>query len=67
MRILMLLVYAILFYIIWKFIRMIIKSYLYKQSRSKVNDQKDASTRYRNIEDAKFTEIKDEENDKQNN
>ncbi len=67
MRILMLVVYAILFYIIWKFIRIIIKYYLYNQNRSKVKDEKDASSKYRNIEDAKFTEIKDEEKDKQSN
>lgn len=67
MRILILVVYAILFYIIWKFIRIIIKSYFYHQNRSKVNDEKNASSRYRNIEDAKFTEIKDDDKDKQKN
>lgn len=67
MRILMLVVYAILFYIIWKFIRIIIKYYLYNQHRSKVKNEKDTSSKYRNIEDAKFTEIKDEEKDKQSN
>lgn len=67
MRILIFIVYAILFYIIWKFIRMIIKSYFHHQNRSKVNDVKNASSRYRNIEDAKFTEIKDDEKDKQKN
>ena len=59
------LIYVILFYIIWKFIRVFIK-YLSssKKGNPDIKNGKEGQSKYKNIEDAKYTEIKDEEKDK---
>lgn len=61
MRALIIIIYLILFYIIWKFIKVLIKSYRSSQYKSHFEDTKNSNEKYRNIEDAKFTEIKDED------
>jgi len=62
-----LLIYAILFYIIWKFIRVFMK-YLSssKKDNPDIKSGKEGKSKYKNIEDAKYTEIKDEPKDKEN-
>lgn len=62
MRVLIFIIYLILFYIIWKFIKLLIKSYRTFQNKSQFEDTKKPNAKYRNIEDAKFTEIKDDDN-----
>jgi len=59
------LIYAILFYIIWKFIRVFMK-YLSssKKENPDIKSGKEGQPKYKNIEDAKYTEIKDEVKDK---
>ena len=58
------LIYVILFYIIWKFIRVFIK-YLSssKKGNPDIKNGKEGQAKYKNIEDAKYTEIKDEDKD----
>ena len=60
-----LLIYAILFYIIWKFIRVFIK-YLStsRKENPDINSGREGQAKYKNIEDAKYTEIKDEDKGK---
>ena len=59
------LIYVILFYIIWKFIRVFMK-YLSssKKENPDIKNGKEGQSKYKNIEDAKYTEIKDEDNAK---
>ena len=59
------LIYVILFYIIWKFIRVFMK-YLSSSRKGNpdIKNGKEGQSKYKNIEDAKYTEIKDEEKDK---
>jgi hypothetical protein len=59
------LIYVILFYIIWKFIRVFIK-YLSssKKGNPDIKNGKKGQSKYKNIEDAKYTEIKDEDKGK---
>jgi len=59
------LIYVILFYIIWKFIRVFIK-YLSssKKGNPDIKNGKEGQSKYKNIEDAKYTEIKDEDKGK---
>lgn len=67
MRLLTLIIYVILFYIIWKFIRVFIKSL--KSSRKEnpdIKDRGESQSKYKDIEEAKYTEIKDEDKDKEN-
>ena len=56
-----------MFYIIWKFIRVFMK-YLSssKNENPDIKSGKDGQSKYKNIEDAKYTEIKDEDKDKEN-
>lgn len=59
-------IYVILFYIFWKLIRMFIKSL--KSSRNEnpnIKSDRESQSKYKNIEDAKYTEIKDEGKDKE--
>lgn len=60
-----LLIYAILFYIIWKFIRVFIK-YLStsRKENPDINSGREGQAKYKNIEDAKYTEINDEDKGK---
>jgi len=57
-----LLIYVILFYIIWKFIRVFVK-YLSssKKENPDIKSGREGQSKYKNIEDAKYTEIKDED------
>jgi len=61
-----LLIYAILFYIVWKFIKAFMR---YLSSSQKANPDikggKESQSKYKNIEDAKYTEIKDEDKGKE--
>jgi hypothetical protein len=59
------LIYVILFYIIWKFIRVFMK-YLSssKKENPDIKSGKEGQSKYKNIEDAKYTEIKDEDKGK---
>lgn len=59
------LIYVILFYIIWKFIKVFIK--FLSSSKKENPDIKSGRehSKYKNIEDAKYTEIKDEDKDKE--
>ncbi len=61
-----LLIYAILFYIVWKFIKAFMR---YLSSSQKGNPDikggKESQSKYKNIEDAKYTEIKDEDKGKE--
>ena len=67
MRLLTFIIYIILFYIIWKFIRVFMK-YLSssKKENPDIKSGKEGQSKYKNIEDAKYTEIKDEDKDKEN-
>lgn len=58
------LIYFILFYIIWKFIKTIFRNIGSKRNNY-IKSDRNGSTRYKNIEDAKFTEIKDEDEKKE--
>lgn len=61
-----LLIYAVLFYVVWKFIKAVLK---YLTSTQKNNPDikggREGQSKYKNIEDAKYTEIKDEPEDKE--
>ena len=59
------LIYVILFYIIWKFIRVFMK-YLSSSRKGNpyIKNGKEGQSKYKNIEDAKYTEIKDEDKSK---
>jgi hypothetical protein len=59
------LIYVVLFYIIWKFIRVFMK-YLSssKKGNPDIKNGKEGQSKYKNIEDAKYTEIKDEDKGK---
>jgi len=67
MRLLTFIIYIILFYIIWKFIRVFMK-YLSssKKENPDIKSGRESQSKYKNIEDAKYTEIKDEDKDKEN-
>jgi len=59
------LIYVILFYIIWKLIGIVVKSLISSKSKNRdIKNGKDVKSKYKNIEDAKYIEIKDE--DKEN-
>lgn len=61
------LIYAILFYIIWKFLKVLMR-YLSSSHTGNpdIKNRKESPSKYMNIEDAKYTDIKDEDNDKEN-
>ena len=67
MRLLTFIIYIILFYIIWKFIRVFMK-YLSssKKENPDIKSGRESQSKDKNIEDAKYTEIKDEDKDKEN-
>jgi hypothetical protein len=61
------LIYAILFYIIWKFLKVLMRYLSSSQTGNPdIKNRKESPSKYRNIEDAKYTDIKDEDNDKEN-
>jgi len=61
------LIYVILFYIIWKLIRIVVKSLISSKSKNPdIKNGKDVRSKYKNVEDAKYIEIKDEDKDKEN-
>lgn len=65
MKLLYYLLWAILFYIIWKFVKVIMRYLgLSKSSNPDIKGGKEFQSKYKNIEDAKYTEIKDEEKGK---
>ena len=55
-------IWVILFYIIWKFIRVFMK-YLSssKKENPDIKNGREGKSKYKNIEDAKYTEIKDDD------
>jgi hypothetical protein len=60
------LIYAILFYIIWKFVKVIMRYWgLSKSGNPDINGGRESQSKYKNIEDAKYTEIKDEDKAKE--
>jgi hypothetical protein len=58
-------IYAILFYIIWKFVKVFMR-YLSSSQKSNpdIKGGKEGQSKYKNIEDAKYTEIKDEDKER---
>jgi len=61
------LIYVILFYILWKLISIVVKSLITSKSKNPdLKNGKDVRSKYKNIEDAKYIEIKDEDKDKEN-
>ena len=64
MRLLTFIIYVILFYIIWKFIKVFVNSLRSSKGNPDIKNGRDGKSKYRNIEDAKYTEIKDEPKDK---
>ena len=62
MKLLTFIIYIILFYIVWKFIKIFIRSLISSQHNNPdIHHGKDDKFKYKNIEDAKYTEIKDED------
>lgn len=60
-----LLIYIILFYILWKIIKVFIRSLTSSQQNNPdIKNGKDDKLKYRNIEDAKYTEIKDDDKER---
>lgn len=54
--------YVILFYLAWRIVRLFIKYFnLSKKKNPDISDSRNSPSKYKNIEDAKFTEIKYEE------
>lgn len=63
MKLLTFIIYVILFYMIWKFIKVFMK-FLSASKKENPNIKNGREhTKYKNIEDAKYTEIKDENKD----
>lgn len=61
------LIWAILFYVILKFIRIFVRYIKSSQNRNpNIKSDKEAGSKYKNIEDAKYTEIKDEDKENKN-
>jgi len=56
-----LLIYVILFYIIWKFIVFVKYLSSSKKENPDIKSGREGQSKYKNIEDAKYTEIKDED------
>lgn len=62
MRLLYFILYFILFYILWKFIRVFIKYITtLKKDNPDIKNTGNTQSKYKNIEDAKYTEIKKDE------
>lgn len=57
-----LLIYIILFYILWKIIKVFMRSLRSSQRNDpNIKNGNDDKFKYKNIEDAKYTEIKDDD------
>ncbi len=56
------LLYVVLFYLIWRIIRLFMKFLNSpKKENPDIKGSRESQSKYKNIEDAKFTEIKDED------
>lgn len=57
-------IYFLLFFIVFNVIRFLIKQLSSQGNQEKAKSKKTTGSRYKDIEEAKFTELKDDENQK---
>jgi hypothetical protein len=56
---------VVLFYLIWRIVRLFIKYFnLSRKTNPDISGNRESQSKYKNIEDAKYTEIKDEDKGK---
>lgn len=55
-----LLLFLLLFFLVYRIVRNFIKGYTSNASKTKVHEQKKVISKYEDVEEAKYTEIKDD-------
>lgn len=59
-----LLLFLLLLFLVYRIVKNFIKGYTHSDSKTKVYDQKRVKSKYEDVEEAKYTEIKDDKEKK---